>query len=169
MVRTAIEVSQWFIDRGLDTPTNQLNGNVKLQKLLFFSWLIHCHTFGKSLFEDNFLAFTNGPVVENVRKTYKDEYNSLRRWDLPEYTDEEIESLTLASEIFGKASAEELVELSHHSPAWQKYYKQSIQCNDSGDEFKDKTLARIPFSELEEELVMIETVLYAHKYMSEEE
>jgi uncharacterized phage-associated protein len=158
-IKNAVSISQWFIQQGLDSPQNTTEGNTKLQKLLFFSWLIHFQKFSKSLFEDEFFAFTNGPVVETVRKNYY----TMPAAEIPQYSSEELETLRLTKEIFGNADVEELVQLSHNSPAWQKYYKKSIQCNTDGSEFKNKTV--IPKEEFEEELLMIQTVLYVHENM----
>jgi len=165
-MRTAGDIGSWFIGRGLDHPADTLDGNTKLQKLLFFSWLIHKSKFDKSLFEDDFFAFPNGPVVESARFDYRYNYSSISRVSVPDFTDEEQETLRLTEVIFGSLGAAKLAELSHNSTAWKKYndvFIKEQRCDPKARKPK------IPKDELEEELLMIRTVLYAYENMLEEE
>ncbi|MDV0446657.1 hypothetical protein MsAg5_05070 [Methanosarcinaceae archaeon Ag5] len=159
-MKSAIDIGKWFVSQKLDTPQNTLDGNIKLQKLLFFAQLIHLKRNNTLLFEECFLAFTNGPVVESVRLSYKENYDLFGTECV--YDDTELESLILTNEIFGDSEAIELVEISHHSPAWRKYYEKSIQGN-----YHDKCLSLIPYSDFQKEMEMIDNVLFAHEYQKE--
>lgn len=175
-MKSALDFSKWFINKKLDEPTNTLNGNVKLQKLLFFSWLIHYKKYGKSLFEDDFFAFEKGPVVESVRQVYRYNYDSLyiprsdncTEPDI-EFTEEEITTLQLTEILFGDATAEELIKISHNSPVWAKYisnYMKSASMCTSGER-PQSLLSRMPKNELTEELRMIGNVLSSYEYSLE--
>ncbi|WNY29299.1 hypothetical protein MmiEs2_15250 [Methanimicrococcus stummii] len=163
MMKSALEIGQYFIEKS--DLSNSWEGNTKLQKLLFFSWLIHYYKFQKSLFNDDFFAFENGPVVENVRKSYKVNYFDLKNKLLPEYSKEEYDTLTLTNEIFGDSDCDELIELSHRSPIWEKYFKNSIKSDSKENTIYYCTgISKIPREELQEELRMIENVLYVYEY-----
>jgi len=73
----AIDVALWFINQGLDNPSNTYDGNMKLQKLLYFAQLIYLAKYGDLLFEEPIYAYKNGAVVEKVRLTYKNHYELL--------------------------------------------------------------------------------------------
>lgn len=165
-VLTAKEICSWFISRNLDHPTNTLEGNTKLQKLLFFSWLIHKAKYDKALFNEDFYAFPNGPVVEPARSKYRYSYSEIASLPIPEFSEEEKETLQLTEELFGSLSSEKLADLSHNSGTWKKYndiFIKEQKCNP--DAWKPK----IPKEELEEELMMINSVLYAYENMLEDD
>jgi len=164
-MKSALEIGQYFIDKtGL---ANSLESNTKLQKLLFFSWLIHFYNYKESLFEDDFFAFEYGPVVENVRKSYKRNYADLKNKALPKYSEKEAETLTLTKDIFGDSDCEELVKISHKSPAWEKYFKNSIVYDSEENATHCTEKAKIPKDELGEEVRMIENVLSVYKYQNQ--
>ena len=59
-----LEITKWFINQDLDEPKNKKDGNIKLQKLLFFSQLIYmAKNEGKTMFDDEFCAFEHGMVL----------------------------------------------------------------------------------------------------------
>ena len=59
----AIDAAKWFVNQNCDMPRNTFDGNMKLQKMLFFAQLIHLARTGELLFEDPILAFKQGSVV----------------------------------------------------------------------------------------------------------
>lgn len=174
-MKTAVEISRWFIGRKLDFPENTLEGNTRLQKLLFFAWLIHYKKFQESLFDDDFYAFSNGPVVENSRIVYKDNYFSLvfessysncgesSSFD-SEFTPNELESLNLTENLFGDASLDELINLSHNSPVWSKYNEQYMRHEALCKTGKpNRLLSKMPKDEFSEEFRMIGNVLSSYE------
>ena len=71
-------IAKWFINQNLDNPSNSRDGNMKLQKLLFFSQLIYmCKNKGKTMYNDEFNAFEHGMVLESVRLEYQNSFNTL--------------------------------------------------------------------------------------------
>jgi len=164
-MKSALEIGQYFIEK--TNLSNSLESNTKLQKLLFFSWLIHFFNYKESLFEDDFFAFEYGPVVENVRKSYKNDYFDLKNKSLPEYSERETETLMLTKNIFGDSDCDELVKISHKSPVWEKYFKNSIENDSDGNVIRCMGKAKIPKEELEEEVRMIENVLSVYKYQNQ--
>lgn len=163
-------VAEWFIQRNLDNPSNTGKGNMKLQKLLFFSQLIYmCKNNKETMYDEMFSAFDNGMVLEPVRQEYLKNYSKLKQEsekanNLPEKV---IEALEITNDIFGKCSADELSELSHQFEAWEKYLNLSIEENN----FHNKEKAQVPYAELEKELDKMEKVLraYEKRNLNEEE
>ena len=158
----ANEMVGWFIQRNLDTPTNTGKGNMKLQKLLFFSQLIYmCKNNGETMYNEMFSAFDNGMVLEPIRQEYLKNYKQLKQDStkniiLPEKVEE---ALIITEEIFGKCTADELSELSHQFDAWSKYLNLSIE----GDNYHNKSKAMVPYEELEKELYRMNKVLKAYE------
>ena len=89
------DYTKWFLENNLDTPRNTFKGNMKLQKLLFFAQLISLAKNNKLLFNDQFCAFENGMVMENVRLKYKNNLGELLNYKRNELNDEELEILEL--------------------------------------------------------------------------
>ena len=154
-------IAKWFIAQNLDKPANTIEGNIKIQKLLFFSQLIYmCKNNGKLMYKEQFNAFVNGMVLEKVRKEYLKSYNQLKleAQDEIQLPDEIIETLNITKEIFGQCSADELSEMSHQFDCWLKYFKKSGIKN-----HYDKSKSVVPYKELEKELYKMQKVLYAYE------
>lgn len=156
-----ITVARWFINQNLDNPSNSRDGNMKLQKLLFFSQLIYmCQNKGKTMYNDEFNAFEHGMVLEKVRLEYQNNFNELYKEsnsavNIPEDVER---ALILTKKIFGDCSANDLSDMSHQFKAWNKYFTKSINKTGGYNKLKSK----VPYSELKEELYKIEKVLSAY-------
>jgi len=125
----AIDIAKWFIYKNCDTPRNTFDGNMKLQKLLFFSQLIHLVRTENILFDDPILAFENGSVVEDVRLTYKNNnYDLIKESKEADYDflEEELQTLQITHDIFCDIKAKELSDLNHLFKSWKLAYDGSI-------------------------------------------
>lgn len=110
------KVAEWFIQRNLDNPTNTVKGNMKLQKLLFFSQLIYmCKNNGETMYEEKFSAFDNGMVLEPVRQEYLRNYKELKQASTSTITlpEKVTEALKITEDIFGKCTEEEFNQLNN--------------------------------------------------------
>ena len=158
-----MDVAKFFLKRGLDANRNTYDGNMKLQKLLFFANLISISEMGKPLFSEPIRAFSNGCVVENVRLRYKNDcLNFCSDSELfePNFSQSEYDVLNLTVDIFGQLSARELSELNHSFSFWKEAYNRSQK----GDGFKDKDLAIVQEAEMKAEVNKIKSVI--EKYRS---
>ncbi|MFW6016847.1 MAG: Panacea domain-containing protein [bacterium] len=129
MAIDVMKIAKWFIKKGLDQPRNTIDGNMKLQKLLYFSQLISLAIYNKPLFNDPIYAFKNGSVVEKVRLKYKNDHREFIKEaekDTFEFNDKEQKVIDLATGIFGGAGARELSKLNHTHYSWKKAYENSI-------------------------------------------
>lgn len=123
-----LDVAKWFVKHNFDSPRNSLEGNMKLQKLIYFAQLIHLAKFDEPLFDEPILAYENGCVVEQVRTAYKNNCYSFvyQARTLKEcFAPNQIETLRITAEIFGKIEPDELSELNHLHLGWKEAYSQS--------------------------------------------
>ena len=122
----AIDCAKFFIKRDSNAYTNTFDGNMKLQKLLFFVNFISISTRGKRLFNDPMYAFRNGCVIENIRLRYKNDFIGLHKDSEtfnPEFSQDEYDILNTTFELFGSLSAKELSELNRTFDCWKNAYE----------------------------------------------
>lgn len=123
----AIDIAKWFIKKKYDYPRNTFDGNMKLQKLLYFAQLIHTSKNGELLFDDEMRAYRNGTVINNVRLPYRDMHtyliNKSKESLIFDHTTHE--TLQITEEIFGDMSPVELSELNHELDSWKLPYNAS--------------------------------------------
>ena len=156
------DYAKWFLDNNLDTPRNTFKGNMKLQKLLFFAQLISLAKNNKLLFNENFCAFENGMVMENVRLEYKNNLTDLLNYKRKKLSKKDIEVLELTKNIYGEEDADTLSNMTHQF----EYWKKSLNLSSNESSYKDKKKSIVPNEELESELDNIRDVLDAYEMMN---
>ena len=78
---TAKNVAEYFLSKDPDRRLFNKNvvvyndrkfyeGNARLNNYLFISQVVHLSKYDCKLFEDNFCAYDNGPVVEDFMNSY---------------------------------------------------------------------------------------------------
>lgn len=123
---TAKDVAEYFLSKDPNKKIFNKNimiyngirfyeGNVKLNKYLFLSQVVYLAKYGKKLFEDDFIAYDNGPVIEKIRNLYvrlkgRNNYINLQ-------TKIFLDKIYLSLE---NATTQELIEISHEDPEWQR-------------------------------------------------
>ncbi len=156
---------KWFLENNLDTPRNTFKGNMKLQKLLFFAQLISLAKNNRLLFKEEFCAFENGMVMENVRLEYKNNLKELLNYKRKDFSKEDLEVLELTKNIYGGETADTLSNMTHQFEYWKKY----LSLSNNGTDYKDKKKAIVPNKELKNELDNIKDVLDAYEIMNSKE
>lgn len=154
----AFKYAKYFIKNGYDNVRNTYDGNMKLQKLLFFADFINIFKFGEPLFYDPVMAFADGCVIEDVRIHYKTECDKFcveSETDIPDFSMNEIEVLNLTTSIFGKLSGRELSELNHNFNFWKTAYDRSLL----EEGYRNKILAVITPEEMMKESDKIDSVI----------
>ena len=165
MSNNVFDYTKWFLDENLDNPRNTFKGNMKLQKLLFFAQLISLAKNNKLLFDDEFSAFENGMVMEDVRLKYKNNLDELLKYKGNKLSKDDLEVLNLTKDIYGSEDADTLSNMSHQFEYWKKY----LTLSDDGNNYKNKRKAKVPNKELKRELDNIRDVLDAYEIMNSEE
>lgn len=90
-------------------------GNARLNKYLFLSQVVYLAKYEKKLIEDNFVAYDNGPVIEDIMHCYplissRNESVEIDN-NIKEFLDKIYDSLI-------NASYDELIEITHEDPEW---------------------------------------------------
>lgn len=152
------DVAKWFCSQKIIEKPNTREGNIKIQKLLFFAQLIYMEkNNGKTMFNEEFMAFKDGVVLKTVMNNYRKQYNEMFK-DIKvnelNFDKDILETLNTTVEIFGNASAQELSELSHEFDAWNYFFEKSKRFG-----FYLTKSSLIPYDELKKELYRIEKVL----------
>lgn len=95
-------------------------GNVRLNKYLFLSQVVYLAKYEKKLFEDNFVAYDNGPVI----KEFINEYPLISSRNENVEIDDDIKGFL--DKIYASlinASYDELIEITHEDPEWIRLSK----------------------------------------------
>ena len=126
---TAKEVAKYFLAK--DTTKKLFNtnlieynnrkayeGNIRLNKYLYFAQTVYLAKYGKLLFEDNFVAYDNGPVVKEIVENYPSMQATANKEQiiLPSKIKEFLDKIYLSLE---DAKCEELIEITHEDTAWK--------------------------------------------------
>jgi len=117
----AKDVAQYFISKDEDgllfNTTNRrkfYERNARLNKYLFLAQVVYLAKYDKCLFTDDFKAFVNGPVIEDIMSSYQriigDKNNGI-----PKEVKEFLDKIYLSLE---NATYEELIEITHEDPEW---------------------------------------------------
>ena len=125
----AKEIAKYFLSKDkenklFNTKLIMLNnrkcyeGNVRLNKYLYFAQTVYLAKYGKVLFHENILAYDNGPIVKEVLEKYAVIQGSKNSKII---LDDEIKDfLDKIYEALKDATCQELVEISHEDTAWKE-------------------------------------------------
>lgn len=119
----AKDVARWFLFNNKELCSGDRSGNIKLNKLLYFSNLMNNVIKGENLIKENFEKWDNGPVIPSIYRDYR--YHSLFENNVAEYNENcnnEI-ILKIVNFVYGDNSAEELVDESHKHSIWYELNK----------------------------------------------
>lgn len=136
----AMNVAGWFIKNDFDAP-NSKDGNLKLNKLLYFAQMISLSRRRKPLFDENLYAFKNGVVVEDIRQEYCNRYSQfIEEANSSEYNfnDEEVDILNITKRLFMDVSPKDLSMLTHEHECWKDYYNRSRKYATEGYDYNKK-------------------------------
>ena len=155
---SALDFAKYFIKNGFDTQKNTFDGNMKLQKLLFFANFISLVEKKKPLYNDTMYAFYNGCVIESVRLRYKYDYANLYAESLkfdPDFSKDEYDVVNLTKDLLGDLSAKELSDLNHTFDFWSSAFKHSTQ----DDGYKNKDMAVVSVNDILKEAHKMQLII----------
>lgn len=125
-------VADYFIllsaSKNVDENVSEGVTPLKLQKLLYFAQAASLVLHSTKIFNEDIQAWKYGPVVSSIYHKYKTNPNepiTIPSGDYSKVTDNQTKDIIEGIwELFGKYSAEELVEITHNHDPWQKIYKE---------------------------------------------
>jgi uncharacterized phage-associated protein len=116
---TAHKIAKYIISELQDA--GEAVSNIKLQKLLYYVQGWHMGLYDKQVFEDEFQAWRNGPVIYDVFKEYEafGAYNPITKLTHRPNVSEALEKhIYEVLECYGGESAFSLVALTHREWPW---------------------------------------------------
>lgn len=127
---TAKEVAKYFLSKDIDkkmfnTKLVEYNerkayeGNIRLNKYLYFAQTVYLAKYGKLLFEDNFVAYDNGPVIKEIVESYPSIQARANKENivLPEEIKDFLDKIYLSLK---DATCSELIEITYEDTAWKE-------------------------------------------------
>ena len=125
---TAKEIAKYFLSKDNDkklfnTKLVEFNkrkayeGNIRLNKYLYFAQTVYLAKYGELLFADNFVAYDNGPVIKEIVENYPSLQAKVEETTLPEKITSFLDKIYLSLK---EASCEELIEVTHEDTAWKE-------------------------------------------------
>lgn len=167
-MRDVYDFAKFFIKSGADSVPNTYDGNMKLQKMLVLSDMVHFAQCRQPLFGDAVLAFENGLVVEKVRLRYRNDYFGFKadseKFD-PDFNEEEYETLNAVIGVYGHLTARELSDLNHSFRSWQYAYQNSTAENG----YHDKKKSVVDFRAFPEDIEAVARAVRAYKETQKKE
>lgn len=122
---TAFDVANHIIT--LAEKMGEAVTNMKLQKLLYYSYAWHLAQFDTRLFSENIQAWQYGPVVPVVYFKYNsygaDNIKSPEDGNTDNISTESKDLIEEVFSVYGNKSAIELVRLSHSESPWRDVYE----------------------------------------------
>lgn len=124
---SALLVARWFV--AWAHAENATLSNLKLQKLLYYAQGHYLAKTGQPLFTDRMEAWSHGPVVPSVYRTFKDA--GADDLDLPDAksfrwssVDDETAGLLMdVWDTYGIYAAWRLREMTHGEPPWKEAFR----------------------------------------------
>jgi uncharacterized phage-associated protein len=117
----AIDICNWFL-ASIDREAGDSITHLKLQKLVYYAQAWALAQLNKPLFEEDFEAWTHGPIVPSLFHQFKD-----NGWEALPYPDSvpifnsDIETLLEeVLEVYGNLSARQLENLTQNEYPWKK-------------------------------------------------
>ena len=122
-------VAEYFLSKDVDRKlfnSNVINlnnrkcyeGNVRLNKYLFLAQVVYLAKYNTKLFDDNFCAYDNGPVIEEIMRSYLIMSPKNKKTKLDSNIADFLDKIYMSLE---NATTEELVEITHEDPEWLKF------------------------------------------------
>ncbi len=131
---TAKEVAKYFLFKDKDRKLFNTNlvefnnrrsyeGNIRLNKYLYCAQTVYLAKNGVLLFNDNFVAYDNGPVIKEIVENYASLQATIEAITLPKEITTFLDKIYLSLE---DATCEELIEITHEDTAWKELSGQTF-------------------------------------------
>lgn len=112
-------LAKWFLSKNPQLRAGYIDENIKLNKLLYFSYLMYYAVTGRNLTDDKFEKWDNGPVSREIYKEYR--YHNLSGFSDAKVDIEDkdvLEFLEIVNFVYSNKTARELSEETHEHSIW---------------------------------------------------
>ena len=92
-------------------------GNIRINKYLFLAQVVYLALYDVKLFSDDFLAYDNGPVIEDIMNSFGRLASRNEESNLSEQVKIFLDKIYMSLE---NATYEELIEITHEDLEWKK-------------------------------------------------
>ncbi len=128
----ASKVAEWFVNWAEASEEPSDVTNLKLQKLLYYAQGHHLGLSGTPMFSEPIQAWSHGPVVPAVYRTYKQFENGPVKSVDPNFTwaaftDEDMEFLSTVWNTYGRYSAWQLRNMTHSERPWIQHFSPDVR------------------------------------------
>lgn len=150
-----LTVEKWFIKKNKDIASSTLEGNYKLQKLLYYAQAMMLCKFDTALFPNEIEGWKDGPVVAqanyyyNITRLPEKMYNVEIEEVEDRLDDDEIKVMEIINFVYGRQSAQNLIDQTHKEDPWKNVEEEAmtkknpIITKDSIEEFYKESLVDI--------------------------
>lgn len=136
---TAQQIADFFINLAnhqyIDDNMPEGITNLKLQKILYFAQAAYLSIHKEPLFEDDFVAWKYGPVINSIYNEFRQYGNEALsvngKFNISDFDQELCNFLKSIWSIYGKYSAYELVGISHDHGPWRNARENEIISKES--------------------------------------
>lgn len=113
------DIAKWILG-SIDRDSGDSITHLKLQKLLYYSQAWALVILERPLFDEDFQAWTHGPVLPSIFHEYKDySWEAIPAPDTKVSIDEETEALLKdVLSVYGELSAKRLESITHREAPW---------------------------------------------------
>ena len=133
-----IDVARWFYKNNPQAKSNNKRGNIVIQKLCYYAQAMYLAVYEEPLFNEKILAWENGPVIEEVYKTYR--YNNpLINLLSNSISEKDEEILKVVNSVYGYKTPDELIDSTHSETPWKQYEKVAKD-RDNNPEIEKETI-----------------------------
>ena len=124
---TAKQVAEYFLSKDEEHKLFNKNivvyndrksyeGNIRINKYLFLAQVVYLAKYGRRLFADDFVAYDNGPIIEDIMHSYG---RLLYNEDNIKISEKDKNFLDKIYFSLENATYADLIEITHDDPEWQ--------------------------------------------------
>lgn len=113
-------IANWFYNNNLKTQENTYDGNLTLNKLLYFADSFNYVINGEKLIEQDVVGYANGPVYQDIYVDFKHHSMMFIKENNKKIDEDTIELLKIINFMFGKSdNYNKLSDITHAQSPWK--------------------------------------------------
>ncbi|WP_019165647.1 Panacea domain-containing protein [Staphylococcus delphini] len=112
-------IAKWFVENNITSSENSYDGNLTLNKLIYFADAMNYAINNKQLVDEVPVGFANGPVYQSVYIDHRYRTLASINSDEAEISEETLKLLRIVKFAFGSYNPQYLSELTHEQTPWK--------------------------------------------------